>query len=162
MEKQLIEEVERMGYAPFVPGKNPRLHVKDGVTLSQRQLDSDKLVGSLSEAIVKSGLCDGMTISFHHHFRAGDYIVNMVLDAIAELGIRDLRVAASSLTDCHAPMIEHIKNGVVTSIETSGCRWRCQTHRRRARLKMRRRCAARPSRWRPPCRRACGTPWAFP
>ncbi len=122
MEKQFEAIVEQMGYPVFVPGKNPRLHVKDGVSLYQRQLDSDKLVASLEEAIEKSGLRDGMTISFHHHFRAGDYIVNMVLETIARMGVKNLRVAASSLTSCHAPLIEHIKNGVVTSIETSGCR----------------------------------------
>ena len=122
MEKQFEAIVEQMGYEVFVPGKNPRLHVKDGVSLCQRQLDSDKRVASLEEAIEKSGLRDGMTISFHHHFRAGDYIVNMVLEAIARMGVKNLRIAASSLTGCHAPLIEHIKNGVVTSIETSGCR----------------------------------------
>lgn len=122
MEKQFETIVEQWGYRVFAPGKNPRLHAKDGVSLSQRQRDSDKLVGSLEEAIAKSGLSDGMTISFHHHFRAGDHVINMVLDAIARMGIRDLRVAASSLTDCHAPMIEHIRSGVVTSVETSGCR----------------------------------------
>ena len=122
MDQQWIRAVEQMGYEAYRPGRNPRLHSKDGVSLAQRQLDSDKLVSSLAEAIEKCGLRDGMTISFHHHFRAGDYIVNLVLDTIASMGIRDLRVAASSLTDCHAPLIEHIKNGVVTSIETSGCR----------------------------------------
>ena len=83
---------------------------------------ASKMLPSIREAIIKSGLKDGMTISFHHHFRNGDYIVNMVLDEIAKLGIKDLTVAASSLASCHAPMIEHIKNGVVTHIETSGMR----------------------------------------
>ena len=122
MEQRFEPIVEQLGYAPFVPGKNPRLHVKDGISLLQRQNDSDKLCASLEEAIAKAGLRDGMTISFHHHFRAGDYIVNMVLGAIAGMGIRDLRVAASSLTDCHAPLIRHIRSGVIRSIETSGCR----------------------------------------
>ncbi|HCJ56920.1 MAG TPA: citrate lyase subunit alpha, partial [Clostridiaceae bacterium] len=81
-----------------------------------------KVVESLEKAIALSGLKDGMTISFHHHFRNGDYIVNMVLDTLAKMGFKDLVVAASSLTDCHAPMIEHIKNGLVKRIETSGLR----------------------------------------
>jgi len=38
------------------------------------------------------------------------------------MGFKDLVVAASSLTDCHAPMIEHIQSGVVRRIETSGLR----------------------------------------
>ena len=79
---------------------------------------SSKIVSSLQEAIEKCGLKDGMSISFHHHLRNGDYVINAVLDAIAQMGIKDLHVNASSLFDVHAPMIGHIKNGVVTSIET--------------------------------------------
>lgn len=122
MDKKFANALEQLGYEVYVPGKNPRLHKKDDVSLAQRQAQSDKLVASLEEAIDKCGLQDGMTISFHHHFRAGDYILNMVLDVIAKKGIKNLRVAASSLTDCHAPMITHIRNGVVTAVETSGCR----------------------------------------
>ncbi|MFB0971632.1 MAG: citrate lyase subunit alpha, partial [Neofamilia sp.] len=48
--------------------------------------------------------------------------VNMVVDVIAKMGIKDLRLAASSLTTCHAPLVEHIKNGIITRIETSGLR----------------------------------------
>ena len=36
-------------------------------------------VVTLEEAIRRSGLKDGMTISFHHHFRGGDKVVNMVV-----------------------------------------------------------------------------------
>jgi citrate lyase subunit alpha/citrate CoA-transferase len=75
-----------------------------------------KLVKSLREAIALTGLKDGMTVSFHHHMRNGDYVLNMVMDQIAELGIRDLNVNASSLFDVHMPLLNHIKNGVVTGL----------------------------------------------
>jgi len=75
-----------------------------------------KLVRSLKEAIALSGLKDGMTVSFHHHLRNGDYVLNMVMAQIAELGIRDITVNASSLFDTHMPLIGHIKNGVVTGL----------------------------------------------
>ncbi|WP_055665325.1 citrate lyase subunit alpha [Desnuesiella massiliensis] len=81
-----------------------------------------KLLRNIEEAVLKSGLEDGMTISFHHHFREGDYILNMVLDVIAKLGIKDLTLASSSLGSVHKPLIEHIKNGVITKITTSGLR----------------------------------------
>lgn len=85
------------------------------------QKGSPKLA-TLEEAIKKSGLKDGMTISFHHHFRGGDKVVNMVVDKLAEMGFKNLHLAASSLQDVHAPLIEHIKNGVITKISTSGLR----------------------------------------
>ncbi len=77
-----------------------------------------KLVKSLKEVIALSGLKDGMTVSFHHHLRNGDYVLNLVMDEIARAGIRDLNVNASSLFDAHSPLLEHIANGVVTGIQT--------------------------------------------
>jgi citrate lyase alpha subunit len=38
-----------------------------------------KVMPSLGEAIRQSGLRDGMTISFHHHLREGDRVLNSVL-----------------------------------------------------------------------------------
>ena len=78
----------------------------------------NKLRNSIREAILESGLKSGMTVSFHHHLRNGDFVLNMVMDEIAKLGIRDLTVNASSLFDTHAPLKEHIQNGVVTTILT--------------------------------------------
>ena len=78
-----------------------------------------KLVASIREAIIASGLKDGMTVSFHHHMRNGDYVLNMVMEEIANLGIKDLTVNATALFDIHMPLIEHIKNGVVTTLMTN-------------------------------------------
>jgi citrate lyase subunit alpha/citrate CoA-transferase len=88
----------------------------------QRNSERNKILNSLETAIRSTGLKDGMTISFHHHFRNGDYIVNMVMNAIANMGIKDLVLAPSSLSEIHAPLIQHIKNGVIRRIETSGLR----------------------------------------
>ncbi|MFC6346620.1 citrate lyase subunit alpha [Vagococcus carniphilus] len=81
-----------------------------------------KLLGSIKEAIEKTGLKDGMTISFHHHFREGDFVMNMVMDTIAEMGIKNISIAPSSIANVHEPLIGHIKNGVVTNITSSGLR----------------------------------------
>ena len=114
MDVKNIKNIDKITYrGEYDPKTSPH---------KNHQMKSEKMLPTIREAIIRSGLKDGMTISFHHHFRNGDYVVNMVLDEIAKLGIKDLTVAASSLTSCHAPMIEHIKNGVVTHIETSGLR----------------------------------------
>ena len=81
-----------------------------------------KLLGSIREAIEKTGLKDGMTISFHHHFREGDYVMNLVLAEIAAMGLKNISIAPSSIANVHEPLIEHIKNGVVTNITSSGLR----------------------------------------
>ena len=77
-----------------------------------------KLVDTLRDAIIQSGLQDHMTISFHHHLRNGDYVLNLVLNEIASLGIKDITINASSIFDIHQPIIRHIRSGVVTGIET--------------------------------------------
>jgi citrate lyase subunit alpha/citrate CoA-transferase len=81
-----------------------------------------KLCSSLEEAIKRSGLKDGDTISFHHAFREGDKVVLQVVDQLAKMGFKNLTLASSSLLNCHDPLVEHIKNGVVTRIYTSGLR----------------------------------------
>lgn len=95
---------------------------KDTRVMRERQYQHNKIMPSLERAIEYSGLKSGMTISFHHHFRNGDNVINPVMDTIARMGIKDLVIAASSLNEVHAPLIQHIKNGVVRRIETSGMR----------------------------------------
>ncbi|HBC27970.1 MAG TPA: citrate lyase subunit alpha [Ruminococcaceae bacterium] len=119
-------DLKKIPYLDEIPSIHtmfePDRITKDIRPLSERQKQGNKIVKDLETAIRLSGLKDGMTISFHHHFRNGDYIVNMVMDRLAEMGFRGLVVAASSLTDCHAPLIKHIKSGVIRRIETSGLR----------------------------------------
>lgn len=115
-ETLIAEAAKHMGKEAACPEKKNK-----NITPRSEGTEGSKLC-SLEEAIRRSGLKDGMTISFHHHFRGGDKVVNMVVAKLAEMGFKDLHVAASSLQDVHAPMIEHIKNGVVTRISTSGMR----------------------------------------
>jgi len=78
-----------------------------------------KVLASIKEAIKKCGIEDGSTISFHHHLRNGEGIVNMILNEIAKMGIKDITLAPSALFPVHEPLIEHIKNGVISSIHGS-------------------------------------------
>lgn len=79
----------------------------------------DKMRASLDEAIEACEIKDGMTVSFHHHLRNGDYVVNMVADKLAEKGLKGLTLAPSALFPIHEPLIKHIENGVITHIEGS-------------------------------------------
>lgn len=90
--------------------------------LQARKPRDIKRCDSLEVAIRRSGLQDGMTISFHHAFRGGDLALNQVMEVLAKMGFRNLTLASSSLTDCHAPLVGHIRNGVVSRIYTSGLR----------------------------------------
>ena len=57
----------------------------------------NKIVNNIHEALVRCQIKDGMTLSFHHHFREGDYIVNMVMREIHAMGIKDITICATSV-----------------------------------------------------------------
>ncbi|MGH6946758.1 MAG: citrate lyase subunit alpha, partial [Kiloniellales bacterium] len=78
-----------------------------------------KLLPSLRAAVEACELEDGATVSFHHHLRNGDAVLCAVMAEIAALGLRDIRLAPSALFPVHAPLVEHIRNGVVTGIATA-------------------------------------------
>ncbi len=83
-----------------------------------------KIVDSIEEAVRRSGLKNGMTVSFHHGFREGDKTINMVVEILAHMGFKDLTLASSSLQSSNSVLIEHIKSGVIRRIYSSGMRGR--------------------------------------
>ncbi len=82
-------------------------------------LDGNKQVSNLKEALVKSGLRDGMTISTHHHFRNGDLIANHIFDIAKELGIKNLRWFPSASFPCHEHLVQYLEDGTICHIEGS-------------------------------------------
>jgi len=78
-----------------------------------------KLVPSLDEVFTRIPIRDGMTLSFHHHFRNGDRLVNAVLATAARHGIRGLNVALSAVFPVHAPIVDHVRTGVVRALDTN-------------------------------------------
>ena len=79
----------------------------------------NKLRASLDEAIDACGIKNGMTISFHHHLRNGDYLINMVLEKLEARGLKDLVLAPSALFPVHEPIVDLIEKGMVSHIEGS-------------------------------------------
>jgi len=79
----------------------------------------EKMLPSIEAAIEATGLSDGMTVSFHHSFRDGDRLINQVLDACAQRGLKDLRLLPTALFPVHAGIVDHIKSGLISRIEGS-------------------------------------------
>ena len=84
-----------------------------------KKYQSRSKVTSLEDALKRCGLKNGDTVSFHHQLRNGDGIINISLDTIRQLDVRDIRLAQTALFNVHNPVIEHIKQGVVNRIEGS-------------------------------------------
>ena len=78
-----------------------------------------KLLSGLDEALDACEIKDGMTLSFHHHLRNGDILVNLVLEKLAERGLKDLVLAPSALFPVHEKLVDYIERGVISHIEGS-------------------------------------------
>ena len=78
--------------------------------------EDNKLYTDLSTLMDKLPLKDGMTVSFHHHLRNGDYVLNLVMAEIAKRGYKDITLVASSIFPCHKPVVEYMEKGIVTQI----------------------------------------------
>jgi citrate lyase subunit alpha / citrate CoA-transferase len=108
------------GFGPVKPFAGAFAHVGDTTTAAVRihsvTPGQKKVLPSLRAAFDAVQLKDGATISFHHHLRDGDQVLNQVMAEIAARGLRGIRIAATSLFPVHAPLIEHIGRGVVGGI----------------------------------------------
>lgn len=76
-------------------------------------------VKNLNEILDAINLHNGMTISFHHHLRNGDFVLDMVMREIKKRGIKDITVMASSIFPCHEILVELMQDETVTQIYTS-------------------------------------------
>lgn len=116
--REIPDNIEGYGEVKPFQGAFSNCGVKEkvGVKVSSVKPREDKVLNSIEEALDKVEIKDGMTISFHHHLRNGDFILNNVMYAISKRGIKDITVAASSIFPIHEPLVEYMKRGVVTGI----------------------------------------------
>lgn len=79
----------------------------------------NKMVQNISELFDKLEIKDGATLSFHHHLRNGDFVLNMVFEEVKRRGIKDITLVASSIFPCHEPIVPIIKDGTIKNVITS-------------------------------------------
>ena len=103
--KKIETELDNRTFKPYAGAKK---HAGDS-----------KVVKSIEEALKKSTLKDKMTVSFHHQLRNGDFVVNQTLESMKDVGVKDIRLAQTAMFGVHEPLIDFIKDGIVTRIEGS-------------------------------------------
>ncbi len=81
-----------------------------------------KICDTLKEAILKTNPQSGMTLTYHHHLRNGDDILVKAISILAELGIKDITLASSSLNESHDALLRYLEDGTITKIWSSGIR----------------------------------------
>lgn len=120
--EEILEQTGKEVYQGYLY-KDGSEYVKHGpVTKVVMDHNKSKLVDSIHEVLEKCEIRDGMTLSFHHHFREGDLVVNMVMQEVHKMGIKDLTICASSLGKAHDGLVPMIEDGTITNIQSSGVR----------------------------------------
>jgi citrate lyase subunit alpha/citrate CoA-transferase len=97
-------------------GKHQTKGRKTGPPIPSGKDYKNKVLKNLDQALDKMNLFDGMTVSFHHHLRNGDYLVNLVLDKLDTRGIKNIVLAPSALFPVHEPIVDYIKRGTISHI----------------------------------------------
>lgn len=121
--------LEVPGAGAFFPYAGPfavidALHPGPGAQIQVRSAAKTcgKIAANLESAIKKSGLEDGMTISFHHHLRDGDAVMTQVLETLKKMGFKNLTLAPSSIPDALDSVADYIRCGLVGRLYSSGVR----------------------------------------
>lgn len=108
------------GYGDVLPYAGACRPPPERSTATGTAKDGDaKLLAGIGAAFDACGIRDGATLSFHHHLRNGDAVLNRVMAEAAARGLRGLTVAASSLFPVHEPLVAHMRSGVVGRLCTA-------------------------------------------
>ena len=76
-------------------------------------------LSSYEELFNALNIKDGMTLSFHHHLRNGDFVLNEVLKEIKKRNLKNMALAPSSIFPTNESMVELIENGNITSLSAN-------------------------------------------
>lgn len=120
--EEIIEATGKEVFQGIYYKDNTEFHKQGPITKVVMNHDTSKMVDSIHDALVKCGAHDGMTLGFHHHFRDGDLVVNMVMKEVQKMGIKDVTICASSLGKAHDDLVPLIEDGTITNIQSSGVR----------------------------------------
>jgi len=119
--REIPENID--GYGPVIPFGGAFAQEaparRCAPVMKQVRPGESKLMESIEAVFHRIPIRNGMTLSFHHHFRNGDSVLNQVLAVAAKLGLKNLNIMVSSIFPVHAPLIDHIASGVVTGIDTN-------------------------------------------
>lgn len=98
----------------------------DNYTKRPRKIIDEKCINneiiysnSIEEVFDLLQINEGMTLSFHHHLRNGDYVQNIVSEEILRRDIKDIHYAPSSIFPSNAILSKLIENKNVTNIDTN-------------------------------------------
>ena len=106
------------GYKPFKSSDDYKNHQR---VLAKEKSINNKIVflDSIEKAFDELEIKEKMTLSFHHHLRNGDFVMNMVSEEVLKRNIKNLHYAPSSIFPNNAILSTLIENGNIVEIDTN-------------------------------------------
>lgn len=80
---------------------------------------SSKVTENIDELFKELNIKDNAVLSFHHHLRNGDRVLNLIMNKVQANGIKNITLVASSLFPAHKELVPMIKDGTIKNIVTS-------------------------------------------
>ena len=106
------------GYKAFVSSSDYKNHERK--LISEKSINNKIIYAkSLSEVFDKLTIKDGFTLSFHHHLRNGDYVLNMVCEEIKKRNLKNLHLAPSAIFPSNEILASLIEDENVVDIDTN-------------------------------------------
>lgn len=106
------------GFKPYVSSDDYKNHQR---VLAKEKSINNKIVflDSIEKAFDELKIQEKMTLSFHHHLRNGDFVMNMVSEEVLKRNIKNLHYAPSSIFPNNAILSTLIENGNIVEIDTN-------------------------------------------
>lgn len=109
------------GFIPFKESNDYKNNLSKYTKVSKKETSSSyKELKSISDMFDYFNISDGASLSFHHHLRNGDAVLNLVCKEIKKRNLKNIHIAASSIFPNNADDLnELIINQNVTKITTN-------------------------------------------
>jgi len=117
----MINAVKRVipeNLKPYISSDDYKNHKRRFIDKKQKQ-SKTVFLNSIEEAFNLFNIKSSMCLSFHHHLRNGDGVLQKVCEEIKDRNLMDLHFAPSSVFPSYINMVELIKNGNITNIHTN-------------------------------------------
>ncbi len=103
---------------PFVSSDDYKTKERRLIPKKKRQ-SKTVFFNDLASAFDHFGISSGSTISFHHHLRNGDHVLEDVCEIIDQRNLRNIHLAPSSIFPSYTNLVKLIENQNVTDIHTN-------------------------------------------
>jgi citrate lyase subunit alpha/citrate CoA-transferase len=87
--------------------------------MTSKEITSKKLIKTLDDFFNNVNIHDNKNISFHHHLRNGDFVLNMVLEHYLKNNVQDINLFPSAIFPSYTTILDLLKSKQVNNITTN-------------------------------------------